>query len=141
MVSPKAVLRAVAAVAAVPLLAACENSATAYMIDGSQHALILVREKPYFWDRQVNQAIIASRLPQCQRRVAIHPDATRLTEIDIFEAGDRLWALRQGDRWYLVSTAQCAVQDWKDPPASPPGPLVGTFRLNDGATVFVPAKN
>lgn len=137
----KALLRVLVAVAAVPLLAACENSATAYMIDGSQHALILIREKPYFWDRQVNQAIVASRLPQCQRRVAIHPDETRLTEIEVFEAGDRLWALHQGDRWYLASTGECAVQDWKDPPASPPGPLVGTFRVEGGTAAFVPAKN
>lgn len=134
-----ALLRSIFAVAALPMLAACENSATAYMIDGSQHALILVREKPYFWTETVNQAVIASRLPQCQRRVPIHPDVTELTDIEVFEAGDRLWALRQGDRWYLVSTTECQVQDWDNSANAPPGPLVGTFRVKDGSAAFVPA--
>jgi hypothetical protein len=135
---PSILRRSLAAVALLPFLAACENSATAYSIEGSQHALILIREKPYFWTSTVNQALIASRLPQCQRRVAIHPDATQLTDIAVFEAGERLWALQQGERWYLASTDRCVVQDW-DAPAEPPGPLVGTFRLKDGAPTFVPA--
>ena len=123
---------------AVPLLAACENSATAFMIDGSQHALILVRERPYFWDDTVNQALIASRLPTCQRRVTIHPDRIELTPMQVYEAGDRLWALRQGQRWYLVSTDQCAVQDWINAPGTAPGRELGVFRVQDGATTFVP---
>ena len=134
-----ALFRSVFALAALPLLAACENSATAYMIDSSQHALILVREKPYFWTDTVNQAVIASRLPHCQRRVAIHPDATELTDIEVFEAGDHLWALRQGARWYLVSTTECQVQDWNNSANTPPGALVGMFRLKDGGAAFVPA--
>ncbi len=121
-----------------PLLAACENSATAYSVEGAQHAIILVREQPYFWTSTVNQAVIASRLPECQRRVAIHPDATTLTPMEVYEAGDRLWALHQGERWYLASTERCLVQDWAAP-VQPPGPLVGTFRLEDGAPTFVPA--
>jgi hypothetical protein len=132
-------LRVIFAVGLLPALAACENSATAYIIDGSQHALILVREKPYFWQSTVNQAVIASRLPQCQRRVAIHPDGTELAPIEVFEAGDRLWALHQGERWYLASTAQCQVQDWDGPGGAAPGPLVGVFRLKDGSPAFVPA--
>lgn len=128
-----------AALALLPLLAACENSATAYMIEGSQHALILVREKPYFWDSTVNQAVIASRLPHCQARVAIHPDRTELTSMEIFEAGDRLWALHQGGRWYLAGTAKCQVQDWDNVGGMPPGPSLGAFRLKDGVATFIPA--
>lgn len=124
----------------VPLLAACENSATAYMVDGSQHAIILVREKPYFWESSVNQAVIASRLPQCQKRVAIHSDGTELTPMEVFDAGDRLWALHQGARWYLVSTGKCQVQDWDNAAGTPPGPSLGSFRLKDGVASFVPAQ-
>ena len=41
---PSSILRKVLPVLALlPLLAACENSATAYSIEGSQHALILIR--------------------------------------------------------------------------------------------------
>lgn len=122
-----------------PLLAACENSATAYTIDTSQHALILVREQPYFWTSEVNQFVVASRLPHCQRRVSIHPGATTLAEMRVYEAGDLLWALQQGRRWYLVSTEACRVQDWDNPGGEPPGAYVGSFVLRDGEPTFVRA--
>ena len=32
----------------VPVLVACENSATAFMVDTNQHAVVLAREQPYF---------------------------------------------------------------------------------------------
>jgi hypothetical protein len=123
----------------VVLLAGCENSATSYTIDTSQHAVVLVREQPYFWDAQVKQYIVASRLPNCQRKIAIHPDAKALTPIEVFEAGSLLWALRQGSRWYLVSTELCAVQDWVNANGMPPGRSVGEFRAGPDKPVFVPA--
>lgn len=129
-------LRRLFPLALLPALSACENSATAYSIEGSQHALILVREQSYFWDSQVKQAIVASRLPQCQKRVAIHPGGKVLVEMSIYEAGDRLWALQQGNRWYLASTERCLVQDWDKPADAPLGPAVGSFRLRDGVPVF-----
>ncbi len=122
-----------------PVLAACENSATAYSMESKEHALILVREQTYFWDDSVKQAIVASRLPQCQRRVAIHPSSTRMADMDVFVAGDQLWALHQGQHWYLASTQRCLVQDWDNPSGQPPGELVGSFRLKDGTPTFVPA--
>jgi hypothetical protein len=132
-------LHRVALLGLLPLLAACENSATAYMVDGNQHALVLVREQPYFWTAEVNQAVIVSRLPACQRKVDIHPSPTELVEMEVYEAGDLLWALRQGTRWYLASTERCLVQDWLDAPATPPGALVGTFRLREGKPAFMRA--
>lgn len=132
-------LRLLALAACVPLLAACENNATAYAIDGSQHALILVREQPYFWNTEINQFIIASRLPVCQRKVAIHPGAKTLVPIEVYEAGDLLWALRQGERWYLASTERCIVQDWNNPNPQPPGAQIGTFRLEGDKPVFIRA--
>lgn len=139
MASPFRILRRCAVLALVPVLAACENSAVAYMIDGRQHALILIREQRYFWSGQVEQAIVASRLPQCQRRVAIHPGPTAFEEMKVYHAGDRLWALHQDGRWYLASTEQCLVQDWSNPGDAPPGPLVGSFRVEDGKPVFIAA--
>lgn len=119
-------------------LAGCENSATAYKIDGSNHALMLVREQRYFWSDEIEQAIVVARLPECQRRVAIWPGNSDGPPMDVFEAGDRLWALHQGRRWYLASTEKCRVQDWPDAPGTPPGPQVGTFVMRDGAPVFEP---
>ncbi len=140
MIGPRSARRA-AVLALVPLLAACENSATAYVVDTSQHALILVRERPYFWSSTIDQAVVVSRLPHCQRRVAIHPGTIALTEMDVYEAGALLWALRQGERWYLASTETCQVQDWNNPGGAPPGTYVGSFRLKDGNPVFVAANS
>lgn len=121
--------------ASIPLLYGCENSATAYIIDTNQHALILAREQPFFWSDEVRQAIVVSRLPHCQRKVKIHPGLTNMTDMEIYNAGERLWALHQGDRWYLASTDRCLVQDWQNPGA-PPGLLVGRFGMKDGEPAF-----
>ena len=118
------------------LLAGCENSATAYIIEGKDHALMLVREQRWFWSDEINQAVVVSRLPDCQRRVAIWPGTPSGPSMEVFEAGYRLWALEQGRRWYLASTDKCLVQDWDDAPETPPGPLVGTFVMRDGSPVF-----
>lgn len=126
--------------AALPVLAACENSATAFMVDGKDHAIILVREQKTFWADEIKQAIIVSRLPQCQKRVRIHPGHSPLVEIRVYEAGDNLWALQQGHDWYLASTQVCQVQDWANPDGQPPGAFVGRFMPSKGAPVFVAAE-
>lgn len=126
----------VLACAGVLMLTGCENSATAYAVEGNHHAISLVREQPYFWTATVNQYIVASRLPECQRRIAIHPDVKELTPIEVFPAGDRLWALRQGERWYLVGTRDCRVQDWSSPDTASLGSRVGVFHLDNGNPVF-----
>ena len=120
------------------LLAGCENSGVAYMVEGKDHALILVREQKLFWSDEIDQAVVVSRLPDCQRRVAIWPGSPGGPSMEIYEAGYRLWALNQGRRWYLASTDKCMVQDWNDPPATPPGALVGTFEMRDGQMQFDP---
>ena len=55
--------RALLLTALLPLLAACENSATAFMVEGKEHALILVREQKVFWTDEVKQAVIAAVAP------------------------------------------------------------------------------
>jgi hypothetical protein len=130
-------LRVLTLMAVVPALVACENSATAYSLETSQHALVLVREQSYFWDREVKQFVVASRLPHCQRKIRIYPDGTDLTEMEVYEAGDRLWALHQGARWYLASTEKCRVQDWDNKDGKPPGAKVGSFRLEGGVPAFI----
>lgn len=130
------VLRCLVLAGLVPLLAACENSAVAYLVEGKDHAITLIREQSLFWDDEVKQFVVVARLPHCQRKVSLHPGRTAMTDLEVFEAGDRLWALRQGERWYLASTEECRVQDWDHPGDAPPGPAVGRFHLKDGVAVF-----
>ncbi|MDD2873671.1 MAG: hypothetical protein PHG21_08580 [Azoarcus sp.] len=126
-------------IALAPLLSACENSAVAYSIEGKEHAITLLREQPYFWSDEVTQYVVAARLPKCQRKVRIHPGLTRMTDLEVYEAGYQMWALHQGARWYLASTEECKVQDWDNPDGNPPGVLKGHFHMKDGDPVFSPA--
>jgi len=133
----RALFRALAPLAVMPLVVACENSATSMMVENKNHALVLVREQPYFWSDKVEQYVVASRLPGCQRRVRIHLDKTVMTPMAVYEAGYLLWALNQGGRWYLASTEECQVQDWDNPGGQPPGAVVGRFGQHNGKIVFV----
>lgn len=118
------------------MLSGCENSATSFMVDTNQHALILIREQPYFWSNKVDQFVIASRLPHCQRKVRIHADVSPMTDIEVYVAGDLLWALHQGGRWYLAGTDKCLVQDWDKPADVDLGSRIGVFKGKQGSAVF-----
>lgn len=119
---------------AVLALTGCENSATSFTQESPKHAIMLVREQSAFWSSKIDQFIIASNLPRCQRRVRIHPGVKPMMEMRIYWAGDHLWALHQGRRWYLVSTApQCRVQDWNNSESKPPGALLGRFVWDEKA--------
>lgn len=121
------------------LLAGCENAAAPFMVDGSQHAISLIREQRYFWRSEVEQSVVVSRLPACQRRYPIAAGSTDSVNIEVYEAGHLLWALRQQQHWYLAGTEKCLLQEWQDPPAEPPGREVGRFLRRDGELVFAPA--
>jgi len=124
--------------ALLPLLAACENEGIAYLINGKEESITLLREQPWLFSDQVNQAIVVSRMPTCLRRHDIRPGVAGSVKIEVYEAGDYLWALKQGRFWYLVGTERCELQRWKDAPETPPGRLVGTFTRKGGSLAFVP---
>jgi hypothetical protein len=127
---------------ALPLIAACENSATSMTVDNKDHSLVLVREQPYFWNDEVKQYIVVSRLPACQRRMNIHPDKVAMTPVSVFDANHPLlWALNQGGQWYLASTEECKVQNWDAPNPQQLGSVVGRFEQRNGKTVFTPSPN
>jgi hypothetical protein len=129
---------ALALFAALPLLSGCENNLASMLVEDRNHSIVLIREQPYFWSDEVDQFIVVTRLPKCQRRVTIHAGRTPMTPMEVYEAGDLLWALHQGGQWYLVSTEDCKVQDWATPPATPPGRAVGRFELKGEKVVFTP---
>lgn len=137
--------RAAALKFAVPVLLAaalsgCENAAAPYMIDGAAYAISLVREQRWFWSSEVEQALVLSKMPKCQRRFAIRPGTTASVKVEVYEAGDDLWAIHDRQYWYLASPEKCRVQEWTDPPATPPGREVGVFVMRDGAIVFDPSE-
>ncbi len=120
------------------LLAGCEIDNAAYMIEGKEHALILSREKPYFWSDQYELAIIVSRMPTCQRRHSMKPARLASANVTVYEGGEpNRYLLRQGSRWYAVNTTDCAFAVI-DAPDEEPAP-VGVFRRKDDALTFVPS--
>lgn len=127
-------------IALLPALTACEYEGAAFLITGRDESLTLVREQQYFWDDEVSQAIVVSRMPACLRRYSIKSGVAGNVKMEVFEAGNRLWALKQGKNWYLAGTERCEVQEWKDAPAEPPGRLVGTFARKADRLQFIPAE-
>ncbi len=135
----QAMLKKLLVLAVVPFLSACENEGAAFMIDGKDQSIVLVREQHWFWDSEVDQAVVVSHMPACMRRYDIKPGVAGSVKMEVYEAGDYLWALKQGKNWYLAGIEKCEFQPWKDAPAEPPGKLVGNFTRKDDRLVFVPA--
>ena len=90
--------------ALLPALTACEYEGAAFLIDGRDQSISLVREQQLFWDDEVSQAIVVSRMPTCLRRYSIKSGVAGSVKMEVFEAGDMLWALKQGKNWYLAGT-------------------------------------
>lgn len=121
-----------------PWLSGCENNAAAYMVDGRNHAITLVREQPYPFSSEVKQAIVPARFPVCQRRFDIAPGTQSGPRMELWQLRDTLFVARQGRHWYAIGTEQCQVQKMEPTGDTPPGRLLGSYRKTDGALVFEP---
>lgn len=111
------------------LLAGCVDQSASYAIDGNDHALIVRAEQERFWSDQVTLHVIASRLPDCQRQLALGKVPLADLDIELFADGDDLYTLRAGEREWQVETQGCTQ------PAAPAqaaaGQPLGAFRLDD----------
>lgn len=122
-------------------LAGCISDGAAFHIDGKEHSLSLVREQRFPWDRQLDLYVVASRMPDCQRRHKLRPASADGLSIEVFAVDDRTWHLRQGARMYRVETQSCEgfQQIEKVPEGNALGTPAGRFATIDGAFRFVPA--
>lgn len=118
-------------------LAACGNSDVATLpIQGSDHSLTLVREKPYIWSDGWELALVVSRMPDCMRRHHLKKAGDGSFKMDVFRSEQGAWILRQGKRWYVADTESCQLQQFEEKPAAP-GTLVGSFEDKSGTLKFV----
>ncbi len=124
------------------LLAGCENGAVSYEIDNDKnHSISLLREQNIPWVGDVQQRFVVSRFPVCQRRFTVDPGSAKMKKIEIYEVQPRLYAAHQGDTWYVLTTEDCRLQKFEQPPpVIPPGRLVGAFQKKDGELIFKPAE-
>src|SRR5471032_185362 len=120
------------------LLTACVDDAATYYVDpgSNDHTLTIQRSQPYFWNDEVTVRLLASRLPDCQRRFELDTMPADDVEIELLSNGDKLWTLRAGKQLWRVDTQTCGMQA---DPKDDPGQLVGTFKPDGDHFIFEPA--
>jgi hypothetical protein len=128
---------------ALPLLAGCKNETASLQFAGPDHALTLQLRQAWFWQQTVDLEVVMARQPDCQRRSRLGSVALAEVNVEVLrpEAGDfaePILILRQGARFYAVSTQNCELQPFKAPPQAT-GTLLGTFRLEGEKLKFVAA--
>lgn len=131
-------LKPLLSLALLPLLAACINDGAAYVVDGPQHALSVVRERNFFWEKQVELAVVVSRLPDCQRKHVIQK-ASPNAQVELWQPGPGTYIFKVGRNMYVTETRTCqgfARMD-EDPPGGF-GEQLGTFALKKGVFSFIP---
>lgn len=128
---------------ALPLLGGCLNETASLQFAGPDHALTLQARQSWFWRQAVDLEVVMSRQPDCLRRSrldAVAPDEIVVDVLrpDAGEFAEPILILRQGTRFYAVSTQNCEMQRFKAPPPQPGTPL-GSFRLEGEKLRFVAA--
>jgi hypothetical protein len=122
-----------------PLLVACSDQRVSFEIQGSAHALTLIRVTSLPWDKTAEYAIVAARMPDCMRR---HPlgKASLSTRVEVYSPGNDAWILKQGARLFVVETRTCEGFAKLDKvPDEGLGALMGAFEVRSGTLVFTAA--
>ncbi|MEY2633558.1 MAG: hypothetical protein RIR00_2212 [Pseudomonadota bacterium] len=123
-----------------PLLAGCINDGDAYLIDGKDHSLSVVREQRWPWDSKVDFLVVTSRMPDCLRRHLIASMAPK-TRLEVWQPGNLTYVLRTEKQMWVTETRTCngfAPLD-EDPPGGL-GSEIGYFQEKDGKFRFVAAE-
>jgi hypothetical protein len=123
------------------LLAGCISDGAAWQIDGKEHSISLVREQKWIWDKRLDLFVVATRMPDCQRRHRLKPATIAGLEVEVFALGDNAFHLRQGGRVYRLETQTCEGFQALDkaPDGAALGTPAGSFRTSGGEFKFVEA--
>lgn len=119
------------------LLAGCVNDAASYLIDGRDHALTIRREQRYFWKKDADISLAASRLPDCQRLHALTDARADDVKVDLYNAGEGLWNVRIDQQLWQIETRTCnGLTELQYDPKADLGQLIGSFVVRDGKLAF-----
>jgi hypothetical protein len=110
------------------LLAGCVDDSATYYIDGTQHALTVRATQDYFWKKDVTLELVAARLPDCQRRIALGELPLSELELELFASGENEFTLRAGEQAWRVETGNCSELE---APELVTGKPLGLFHLDD----------
>lgn len=110
------------------LLAGCVDDSATYYIDGNQHALTVRAMQEYFWKKDVTLDLLASRMPDCQRRIPLGKLPMPDVEIELFRSGENVYTLRAGEQVWRVETEGCSEME---APEQVTGEPLGLFHLDE----------
>jgi len=110
------------------LLAGCVDDSATYYIDGNQHALTVRVLQEYFWKKDVTIDLLASRMPDCQRRIPLGALPMSDVEIELFQSGENVYTLRAGEQAWRVETQGCSELE---APEQVTGQPLGLFHLDE----------
>ena len=110
------------------LLAGCVDGSATYYIDGNQHALTVRAMQEYFWNKDVTLDLLASRMPDCQRRIPLGKLPMPDVEIELFASGANVYTLRAGEQVWRVETEGCSEME---APEQVSGEPLGLFHLDE----------
>ena len=110
------------------LLAGCVDDSATYYIDGNQHALTVRVLQEYFWKKDVTIDLLASRMPDCQRRFPLGALPMSDVEIELFQSGENVYTLRAGEQVWRVETQGCSELE---APEQVTGQPLGLFHLDE----------
>jgi len=110
------------------LLAGCVDDSATYYIDGNQHALTVRATQEQFWKKEVTLDLVAARMPDCQRRIALGTLPIPDVDIELFASGENVYTLRAGERAWRVETQGCSELD---APEQVTGQPLGLFHLDE----------
>ena len=120
------------------LLAGCVDSSATYYIDGNQHALTVRALQEYFWKKDLTIDLLASRMPDCQRRFPLGSLPLADVEIELFASGENTYTLRAGEQAWRVETNGCTELE---APEQVTGEPLGLFHFDeDDKLVFEKAE-
>jgi hypothetical protein len=119
------------------LLAGCYNdSATFYADTTQEHTLSIRRQQDYFWSDHGRFTLLASRLPDCQRRIDLAELPLEDTDVELYAEGDNRWSLKAGSQVWHVETGTCSLVSRDGAPA---GTKIGDFKAEIDKLTFVEA--
>ncbi|MEI7612380.1 MAG: hypothetical protein WCK63_05690 [Betaproteobacteria bacterium] len=122
-----------------PFLVACSDQRATFPINGSAHALSLIRVTQYFWDSTAKYSIVAARMPDCMRK---HPmaEAPLDAKVEIFSPGNDAWFIRQNGRLFVTETRTCeGFAPVDKAPEEGLGTPMGVFEMRNDVLVFTAA--
>ena len=112
------------------LLAGCVNDSASYTIGNDRdHAIIVRLSQNYFWSKQADLQVLASRLPDCQRRFDFGKVPLADLNIELFSTGEETFLLRAGEDMWQIETGRCT--QLPAPGADVQAQPIGVFHMDE----------